>query len=96
MEKIIESFQKVLADCVSSIRSSGLNNLNAQLIDKLDNLSHSASELGMTQGKKLIENLSTVLKTFKEGKSGEDSVMLRIEALDFYLKNTNGAATEEL
>ena len=93
----VESLQKELESCINSINSAGLGSLDAKNIEKLDKLSAASSGLGMNQGKKLMDNLSTVLKSFKDGKSTEDSVSLRITALEFYLNNTKGSdSTEEL
>ena len=92
-----DKFHSELEACLKSISTAGLGNLDLQNIEKLDKLSAAAAGLGIDQGKKLVENLSTVLKSFKEGKSGEDSVAVRLTALEFYLNNTQGgAATEEL
>jgi hypothetical protein len=69
--------------------------LDPQITDKLDKFSAAAGGLGMNSGKKLIDNLSAVLKSFKEGKSKEDSVQVRLTALDFYLQNIKGGGSEE-
>ena len=93
----VENLQKELENCIKSINSAGLGSLDAKNIEVLDKLSAAAAGLGMNQGKKLIDNLSTVLKSFKEGKSKEDSVSIRMTAMEFYLKNTQGdSSTEEL
>ena len=91
-----ENIQKELESCIGSINSAGLDKLDPQNIEKLEKISAAAAACGMNQGKKLVDNLIAVLKTFKEGKSTQDSVSIRLTALDFYLKNTTGAATEEL
>jgi hypothetical protein len=86
-----------LEACLNSINSGGIGNPDPHIIEKLDQISAAAAGLGMDQGKKLPENLSAVLKKFKEGQSGEESVAIRVTALDFYLQNTRSpAATEEL
>ena len=93
----VENLQKELLNCINSINTAGLGSLDSQNIEKLDKLSAAAAGLGMNQGKKLIDNLLTVLKSFKEGKSNENSVSLRMTAIDFYLNNTQGGgSTEEL
>jgi hypothetical protein len=92
----IENLQKELEACVGSINSAGLGNLDPQNIEKLDKISAAASSLGMNQGKKLIDNLVAVLKTFKDGGGKEESVTVRLTALEFYLQNTAGGATEDL
>jgi hypothetical protein len=91
----VESLRGELEGCISHINSSGLGSLDPQITDKLDKFSAAAGGLGMNSGKKLIDNLSAVLKSFKEGKSKEDSVQIRLTALDFYLQNIKGGGGEE-
>jgi hypothetical protein len=92
----VESLQRELEHCVNNINAAGLDKLDPQNIEKLNQIGIFAAGLGMNQGKKLIDNLSMVLKALQEGKSTEDSARLRLTALDFYLQNIKGAATEEL
>ncbi|MDR2433451.1 MAG: hypothetical protein LBD47_02635 [Treponema sp.] len=93
----IEQLHRELEDCIDSITAAGLGNLNLQHIETLDTISAAAAALGMNQGKKLIDNFASVLRSFKEGKSPAESVSLRLTALNFYLKNTRDAtATGEL
>ena len=93
----VEGFRKELENCITSINSAGLASLDAKNIENLEKISAAAAGFGMNQGKKLVDNLLTVLKSFKEGKSNENSVSLRMTAIDFYLKNTQGGgSTEEL
>jgi len=91
-----EEVQKELVSCLSGINSDGIGNVDPQKIDRLNIISAAAAANGMSQGKKLIDNLVTVLKAFKEGKSAKESVSVRLTALDFYLQNTKGSTTEEL
>jgi hypothetical protein len=92
----VETLQKELEKCVNSINSTGPGSMDLQNIEKLDKMSIAAAELGMKQGKQLIDNLSAVIKSYKEGNSKEDSVSIRLTAIDFYLKNTLGGDIEEL
>jgi hypothetical protein len=92
----VESLRGELESCVSHITSSGLASLDPADIEKLEQCSAAAAALGMGQGKKLVDNLSTVLKSFKEGAAKEDSVQIRLTAMDFYLKNIQSGTTEEL
>ena len=91
----IEKIHVELETCLKNIVSAGLGNLDPKNIEKLDAISAAATGLGMDQGKKLTDNLSAVLKLLKEGKSSEDSAGIRITALDFYLKHTEGSASTE-
>jgi hypothetical protein len=92
----VDSLRGELEACITHINASGLSNLDPQNIEKLDKFSALAANLGMNSGKKLIENLSAVLKSFREGKSREESVQVRLTAIDFYLQNIKGGGEEEL
>jgi hypothetical protein len=91
----VESLRGELEACLSAINGAGLGSLDPQNIEKLDKFSAVAVTLGMNSGKNLIDNLSTVLKSFKEGKAQESSVQVRLTALDFYLGSIKGGGSEE-
>jgi hypothetical protein len=92
----VESLREELEGCINSINSAGLAGLDPQNIEKLDKISAASAALGMNQGKKLIDNLANVLKSFKEGKAQEDSVSVRLTAMDFYIQHLKGGTTEDL
>jgi hypothetical protein len=91
----VDGLREELTSCLTRINNSGLGSLDPQIIEKLDEFAAAAGRLGMNSGKKLIENLSEVLKSFKDGKSQEGSVQVRLTALDFYLQNIKGGGGEE-
>jgi hypothetical protein len=95
MMDTVESLREELEGCIALINFSGSGALDPQITGKLEQFSAAASGLGMNSGKKLIDNLSAVLNSFQEGKSGEESVQLRLTALDFYLQNIKGGGGEE-
>ncbi|MDR1566616.1 MAG: hypothetical protein LBS48_04945 [Treponema sp.] len=78
---------------VSNLNSSGFDVVDAETIEKLDKLSVGAGELGMKEGRHLIENLSGAMKAIKDGKSQAGSGMVRLTALDFYLKKLAASNT---
>jgi hypothetical protein len=92
----VEELRGELTSCLTQINTAGLSGLDSQIIEKLDEFAAAAGGLGMASGKKLIENLSEVLKSFKDGKSQENSVQVRLTALDFYLQNITGGVEGEL
>ena len=91
----VESLHEDLEACITGINAVGIGNLDPQNIEKLKKISAAAGNLGMNSGKKLIDNLTAVLTSFQEGKSTEDSVRIRLTALDFYLQNIKGGSGEE-
>jgi hypothetical protein len=91
----VESLRTELEACIAHVNTAGLGSLNLQHLEKLDQLSAIAAGLGMNSGKKLIDNLSGILRSFQEGKSQEDSVQVRLTALDFYLQSIKGGDNVE-
>jgi hypothetical protein len=92
----VEGLKKELADCLSAITSAGLGNLDSGNVAKLEKIYAEADDAGIKEGKKLIENLITILKAFKDGSAKEDSVQVRLTALDFYLKSIQDGSTEDI
>ncbi|MCL2792765.1 MAG: hypothetical protein FWD87_06715 [Spirochaetaceae bacterium] len=75
---------------------SGISNFNItpETMGKLEKISADADGFGMKTGKRLVDNFVEVLKSFQAGKSGEDSVSLRLTALEFYKKNILESTSE--
>ena len=93
----VEGVREELEKCIKKINSLGKSAFDDQMSEQLGKLSAAAVGVGMPAAQKLVDNLSGVLKLFKEGKSGEDSVSVRVTALEFYLKKiSSGAGEEEL
>jgi hypothetical protein len=92
----VDGLRGELTSCLAQLTGAGLGSLDPQIIEKLGKFAAAAGGLGMNSGKKLIENLSEVLKSFKDGKSQESSVQVRLTALEFYLQNITGSGEEEL
>jgi hypothetical protein len=92
----VEELRPELETVVSNLSSSGFGTIDPGLVEKLDIYSTAAGELGMKEGKHLLENLSTVMKAIKDGKSSPDSGTIRLTALDFYIKKIVGDSIEDL
>ncbi|MCL2070566.1 MAG: hypothetical protein FWH19_06245 [Treponema sp.] len=93
----VEELRTELESLVSDLSNSGFDNIDSGTVEKLDKFAVSASELGMNEGKRLIENLSGTMQAIRDGKSNADSGTLRLTALGFYVKNFSGSEqTEEL
>ena len=71
---------------LSGINAAGLKNMDPGVIDKIEKIGQTAEKFLMKTGKKLCDNLVASLKSFQEGKSDENSVTLRMTAIDFYIK----------
>ena len=83
----VEELQKELATIISTLTSSGFEKTDSGTLEKLDVLAAAASEMGMNEGKRLIRNLSDVIKAIKEGKSKVESGNVRLTALEFYVQH---------
>jgi hypothetical protein len=92
----VEELRSELETIVSNLSSSGFETVDPGLVDKLDVYSTTAGGLGMKEGKHLLENLSTVMKAIKEGKSSPESGVIRLTALEFYVKKIAGGNIEDL
>ena len=93
----VGELQKELKTLVSGLSSSGFDSIDPETVEKLDKLAAAAGESDMKEGKRLIDNLSGALKAIKEGISKAESGIVRLTALDFYLKNlTDSDNTEDL
>ena len=82
----VEELRIGLEEIVLGLTASGFDNIDIGAIEKLDKFAASAEQLGMKEGKRLIENLSGTMKAIQEGKSGAGSGEIRLMALDFYAK----------
>ena len=91
----VEDLRAELEKVVSSLTTSGFDNIDSGISEKLDKFAASAKELDMKEGKRLIENLSETIKAIQEGKSKAESGGVRLTALDFYLKKHSDSGIVE-
>ena len=91
----IEELRKELEKIISELTASGFDAINSGTTEKLETLGASAGELGMKEGKRLIENLSGVIMAIQKGGSKAESGNIRLTALDFYVKKLSGTENIE-
>ena len=91
----VEELRAELGKIVSGFTAAGLKDIDSAMMEKIKTLSETAGELGMNEGKRLIENLVGAITAIKEGKSQAESGTLRLTALEFYLKNLSGSENIE-
>jgi len=75
---------------------SGFDAVSDSVIADLSSCAGEAAGLGMKSGKEVIDNLISVLKTRKAGGNTDDSVMVRLTALEFYLQKLQSGDTTDL
>ena len=83
----VEELRTEVKTIISSLTSSGFENVDSGLMEKLDKLAIAVGELEMKEGQRLIDNLIVTLKAIREGKSKAESGNVRLTALDFYINN---------
>ena len=91
----VEELRTELEKLISGLTSSGFDNIDSGILEKLDKFAVAAGELGMNEGKRMIENLIGAMKAIQEGKSKADSGTVRLTALNFYVKNLSGSENTE-
>ena len=93
----VEELRTELKSIITVLTSSGFENIDLALVEKLDKLAVSAGESGMKEGKRLTENLSACMKAISNGTSKAESGNVRLTALNFYIKNlTDNENIEDL
>lgn len=92
----IEKACETLDSLLKGLPGSGFDSVDDSTIASLSSLSPEAENLGMKSGGQLIVNLADALKKRKTGGNTDDSVMVRVTALDFYVKHLQSGATEDL
>ena len=92
----IEEFQNKLDILLKGLPAAGLDAVSDNTIAELSNFETESANLGMKSGKKLISNLIEALKTRRSGGNTDNSVQVRLVALDFYIKNLQTGNTEDL
>lgn len=92
----IEELQTKLGSLLKNLPASGFDTIADTTIGELGSLAAEAENLGMKSGKSLISNLIEVFKTRKAGGNTDESVHVRLTALDFYVKSLQNGATEDL
>ena len=76
---------------VSSLNESGFGAVSIEVSTRLEQLKTSADEWGMKEGSHLINNLITVIRDIRDGKSKPESGKIRLIALEFYLMKFKGS-----
>jgi len=75
---------------------SGFDAVSDSVIADLGACAGEAAGLGMKSGKEVIDNLITVLKARKSGEKTDDSVTIRLTALEFYVDKLKSGDTSDL
>ena len=92
----IDELRVKLENLIAGLPGSDFDTVHDSAIAELNDYAAAASALGMAEGKKLIENLLTVFQARKQGTSTDDSVSIRLTAIDFYVKKLQSGSTEDL
>jgi len=83
----IEDLRTELKTIISILTSSGFENADPIITEKINKIASAADESGMKEVKRLLKNLSGTINAIQDGKSQAESGTVRLTALDFYLNN---------
>ena len=92
----IEEVYVKLDTVLKGFPASGFDSVADSVIAELNAFADEVEKMGMKSGKQLITNLAEALNTRKSGGNSDGSVQVRLTALDFYINNLQGGATEDL
>jgi hypothetical protein len=92
----IDELHEKIDALLKGFPASGFDAVADTVVTELDSLAGQAAELGIKNGKMLIDNLATALKARKTGGNTDESVQVRLTALDFYVKKIQSGETEDL
>jgi len=76
--------------------ASGFDAVSDSVIADLSSCASEAGGLGMKSGKEVLDNLVAVLKARKSGEKADESVTIRLTALDFYIDKLRSGDTSDL
>ena len=92
----IDEMHGKLDAIIKGFPASGYESVADSIIADLNALAGEADGLGMKSGKEVIINLAESLKIRKAGGNTDDSVLVRLTALDFYVSTLKTAAPGDL
>ncbi|MDR2700993.1 MAG: hypothetical protein LBB72_01015 [Spirochaetaceae bacterium] len=90
----IEEFQTKLETIIKEFPISGFDAIPDSTMAGLNICAGETEKLGMKTGKEVLENLITALKTRKAGGNTDDSVLVRLTALEFYAQKLKDGTAE--
>jgi len=91
----VEELKTELEKIISSLTSSGFDDVDPVIVGKLEELIAFAEKSRIKEGKRLLENLLSAIKSAKEGESKTKSCNVRLMALDFYVRKLLTAGNDD-
>jgi hypothetical protein len=90
----IEELQIKLDTIIKEFPISGFDTIPDGIMTSLHTCAGEAEKLEMKSGKEVIENLIAKLITRKTGGNTDDSVLVRLTALEFYVQKLKDGTAE--
>lgn len=81
MEKICRYAEEILSDMIFC----GLENVSAEMIEKLEVLADNMNELGMVKGRDMAKSLCDELAGFRRKENDGENLRKIISKMEFYL-----------
>jgi len=90
----IEEFQTKLDTIIKEFPVSGFDTVPDSAIAALEACAGETEKLGLKSGKETIDNLVASLKKRKAGGNSDDSVLVRLTAVEFYIQKLKDGTAE--
>lgn len=81
MEKLCELTEELLSDMLFC----GFENISAESVSRLDEISDNMNELGMTEGYRITKALCSEISAFRRGENDGKILAEYISKLEFYI-----------
>ncbi|MGN0606172.1 MAG: hypothetical protein ACI4JM_06595 [Oscillospiraceae bacterium] len=81
MEKICRYAEEILSDMIFC----GLENVSAEMIEKLEILADNMNELGMAKGRDIVKDICKELSEFRRKENDGENLRKLISKMEFYL-----------
>ena len=81
MEKICRYAEEILSDMIFC----GLENVSAEMIEKLEILADNMNELGMVKGRDIAKDICKELSEFRRKENDGENLRKLISKMEFYL-----------
>lgn len=81
MEKICRYAEEILSDMIFC----GLENVSAEMIEKLEILADNMNELGMAKGRDIVKDICKELSEFRRKENDGENLKKLISKMEFYL-----------
>jgi len=91
----IEELQTKLDAIIKEFPISGFDAIPDSTMADLNTCAGEAGKLGLKSGKEILDNLIAKLELRRAGKNTDDTVLVRLTALEFYVQKLKDGTAED-